>query len=631
MNFNECVCTNLYNTTIFAGELPTDSGYQTLQHELQSTTSSISSTVVSTYFFSQISFRVSPTFNLGGNEFKERQVGSLQPPSPAAVASTQQQPQQQQPPVATSAPAPVVTAPGVVAPSPLVYQQLASGQIQMYQLPPGYVPVLVSNTGSLQPLVSLPPQPQIPQPQPPIDSLGVPADNNSRRSSSNMQGYEYAAPMQMMIVPEQQQQQQQQPQPQPQMVQAEQQQAQPPMPMEYAANQPQMIPVTEAYQQPSVVMQPQQPQMVSVPEPYSGQPVQTETYVQPAQQQPSMVMPPQPQPQQMVPDVYAAGQQQPPPMSVVPPESYVQPQPPQVTPAEPYVQPTASDAYVHVQPPQIPIQATEPEPQMVHTDPEEVHHAPEAEHLPAQQSEETVEDSGTAAVTEDLEAVEGEDGLEEGLDDSVKPDVSGLPGCHNPVATHQYGYVVHPVAHQHVQYHHQYPHSVSSSTLYSGTSMSSLSSSCDYLSHAPPSYKHSVSLEEQARTAPYQQHQQRKNSAGPVIGQPTHASSLIAANDNALLRRGSLPHTILLMKQDFPITSTTALGSNSRRSSSGTVVPLATLREKAGDSDMSNEDLSQVSLGPISLFWWCETMNQTLFSFPDFCDRSIRSLFNQLL
>ena len=528
--------------------------------------------------------------------------------------------QQQQPPAATSAPAPVVTAPGVVAPSPLVYQQLASGQIQMYQLPPGYVPVLVSNTGSLQPLVSLPPQPQIPQPQPSIDSLGVPADNNSRRSSSNMQGYEYAAPMQMMIVPEQQQQQQQQPQQQ-MVVQAEQPQLQ--MPMEYTPNQPQqqqvqqqpqMIPVSESYQ-PSMVMQ--QPQMVPPTEAYNGQqqqplPVQPtpEPYVQ-QQQQPVVMQP------QMVPDGYAAAQ---PPMPVA--ETYVQ-QPQPLT--EPYA-PTAAEAYGQ---PQIPnLQATEPmvdgSSQLVQGEPtalsEEVYHqaVSEAEHLNNPEAEMLEESCGTgnAAVAEDLEAVEGEDCLEEGLDDTGKPDVSGLlPG---QVATHHaVGYVVHPVSAQHVQYQVHPSHSVSSSTLYSATSMSSLSSSCDFLSHAPY-YTHSLSHPEQLQN----QNPQRKNSAGPVIGQPSGHASLIAASDNAaLLRRGSLPHSILLMKQDFGcnLPNVSTLGSNSRRSSSGTVVPLATLREKAGDSDLSNEDLSQVSLGCPTLLFLVTIIINPLF-FPDFCD-----------
>ena len=503
------------------------------------------------------------------------------------------QQQQQQPPVATSAPAPVVTAPGVVAPSPLVYQQLASGQIQMYQLPPGYVPVLVSNTGSLQPLVSLPPQPQIPQqPQPSIDSLGVPADNNSRRSSSNVQGYEYAAPMQMMIVPEQQQQQPQQQQQQPQMVVQAEPQPQMQMPMEYTSNQPQQVQQPQESYQPSMVMQ--QPQMV--PEAYNGQqqqplPVQPtpEPYVQ--QQQQPMVMQPQ-----MVPDGYTAAQA---PMPVA--ETFVQqPQ----TLAETYV-PTATEAYVQPH-------ATEPlvdGSQLVHGEPtmsEEVYHqqaVTEAEHLNNPQEAEMLEDSCVAVAAEDLEAVEGiEDCLEEGCQAGDPIDVSGLLQS-GQVATHSHavGYVVHHPVAQHVQYQvHPSAHSVSSSTLYSATSMSSLSSSCDYLSHASPYYTHShphLSIEEQTRLG---SNQQRKNSAGPVIGQASGHASLIAASDNAaLLRRGSLPHTILLMKQDFQSgigTNVSALGSNSRRSSSGTVVPLATLREKAGDSDMSNEDLSQVSL-----------------------------------
>lgn len=70
----------------------------------------------------------------------------------------------------------------------------------MYQLPPGFVPVLVSNTGSLQPLMSIPPQ-QVPQapapaaapiesipPPPQQASLSVPQDSTSRRSSEASQG-----------------------------------------------------------------------------------------------------------------------------------------------------------------------------------------------------------------------------------------------------------------------------------------------------------------------------------------------------------------------------------------------------------------------------------------------------------
>ena len=459
---------------------------------------------------------------------------------------------------AAAAPAPVVTAPtGVVAPSPLVYQQLASGQIQMYQLPPGYVPVLVSNTGSLQPLVSLPPQPQIPQPQ--VDSLGVPSDNNSRRSSSNLQGYEYAAPtVQMMIVPEQNQQPQPQPQtvPQPQMVQGtEYATGQPQIPMEYASNQPQ-IPMEYAPNQPQMVSA--QPQMVPVTEAYTAsQPpvvpqeayVPQETYVQP---------PPTPEP--FVPDTYVQPQMPTEPLTVEQPQM-----------VQPLVQPT--------------------EPQTV----EEVQQQP-LENIEQLAQEPEVDDSGlsvvsgSTAVVDDLEAVDGEDCLEDGELDSVKPDVSGLP---QPTVVPHVGYVVHPAHHV----HHV------SASLYSSTS--SLSSSCDYL-HA---YKHSISVEE----AQYHQQPQQPRktsvpntttSGGPM---PNHAG--LMASD-ALLRRGSLPHTILLMKQDPAAAGGLAPGlqagghhyspsSTSRRSSSGAIVPLATLREKAGDSDMSNEDLSQVSLGQV--------------------------------
>ena len=77
--------------------------------------------------------------------------------------------------------------PTVASASPLVYQQLASGQIQMYQLPPGFVPVLVANPGSLTPLVSLPTQ-ATPTPSQPMDSLAVSAENGRRISSQSDPG-----------------------------------------------------------------------------------------------------------------------------------------------------------------------------------------------------------------------------------------------------------------------------------------------------------------------------------------------------------------------------------------------------------------------------------------------------------
>ena len=106
--------------------------------------------------------------------FVSCEKSTLQPPQ-----QQQQQPQQQQPPppvTSTAGPAPAsapspAPATSMVAPSPIVYQQLPGGQIQMLQLPPGYVPVLVSNTGNLQPLVSLQQQPP-----PPQQSQGVPAE-----------------------------------------------------------------------------------------------------------------------------------------------------------------------------------------------------------------------------------------------------------------------------------------------------------------------------------------------------------------------------------------------------------------------------------------------------------------------
>ena len=111
----------------------------------------------------------------------------------------------------------------------------------------------------------------------------------------------------------------------------------------------------------------------------------------------------------------------------------------------------------------------------------------------------------------------------------------------------------------------------------------------------PPLLQHqSISLVEQPQAGWQPDYTQQHREAAAQFRKssvPTHQSIQIHAE--ALLRRGSLPPalTSILANQ---LEANSRL--NSRRSSSGTIAPLATLRESHGDSDISMEDLSQVSL-----------------------------------
>jgi hypothetical protein len=112
------------------------------------------------------------------------------------------------------------------------------------------------------------------------------------------------------------------------------------------------------------------------------------------------------------------------------------------------------------------------------------------------------------------------------------------------------------------------------------------SCSCDF-KHPPQYYQQSLSLDETQPPPPI-----RKTSVPNVQfqAQPPHPAVAVAA----LLRRGSLPLTSKKQLSDYELFHARS-SSCSRRSSSGAIVPLATLKENQTDSDISLEDLSQVS------------------------------------
>ena len=506
----------------------------------------------------------------------------------------------------------------------------------MYQLPPGFVPVLVSNTGSLQPLVSIPPQ-QPPQNNPPppqtievaaASTLSVPQQSQAdqgRRSSSTLdpQQMVLVQPQQpppqqsqsqypdqqqqmMMIMPDQQQQQQQ-----PQQTVIE----QPPVP--YPANSEVVQPVQPQYSVPSEVVQPVQPQY-SVPSDVV-QPVQPQYSV------PSDVVQPV-QPQYSVPSEVVQPVQ---PQYTVPSE-VVQPVQPQYTVPTEVVQPVSYSAapevaqqpLVEATPDPIYVQAPQTSPQPVPPPPSpvsdigyipgdasnEAHYVaaqPEAEPTAAAAVAQLSVDPNshlldpaaaptTATVPSD-EAVEEnspsplpQSGVEtyemppEGLE-AVLPSVADEDSVVSTQGKDVSDYESPRILIQQPSFVVMHP----SSSLYSSTS--SLSSSCF---SCDPSFVHAAKLQhfdeyQHLNPNAAMAFQLRKSSVPTASPTP-----LITAE--ALLRRGSLPPSIILNPKSEIEMSNSRL--TSRRSSSGTIAPLATLREgHAGDSDLSIEDLSQVS------------------------------------
>lgn len=504
-------------------------------------------------------------------------IQSQQQPAQQAAPGGQPQPSQGQQPVVASA-------------SPLVYQQLASGQIQMYQLPPGFVPVLVSNTGSLQPLVSIPPQSQQPAPVPAasaaaatsaiMDTLSVQDPNNGARRSSNTA----VEQQQMVLVPQTEYIMMQPPAPpQPQMI----PQAQPQQQMQspYPHDQQQMqIPYPQDQQ---VMMMPQHQMAMDI---QAQVPQELPPPLQQQQQQHAAVaeLMPQVQPQ-MEQQVYAnvanemianmaptamietSQQQQQYLNSVVtsrptlPTESYYQAPMPVDAPVE--IQPIMTTSVVESV-----IETLEPQFEAASAAavavaaPYSVSPQPNLPQGPdpvmEAEAELPIEDDSTLST-------QGKD-VSHGCDMMKPPKILSV---------------------------------VSSNSLYSSTSSLSSSFSCDHLMHyhyhsnphatlQPP--PNSVKLQHQQSLEEYQlQHKeaaaQFRKSSVPTNDIQFHAE--------ALLRRGSLPPSILLMnrQQQQQTSDTCSDRLQSRRSSSGAIiVPLATLRENQQDSDISLEDLSQV-------------------------------------
>ena len=467
----------------------------------------------------------------------------------------------------------------------------------MYQLPPGFVPVLVSNTGSLQPLVSIPPQGQ-PQPQHEVrNNLSVPQDPNGSRRSSNT-----GEAQQMVLAPAQ-----------PQMVMQGQQQVPQPQPQQQVPQpQPQMVMQGQQPQPPQQV-QPPQPQMIQHHR-MSGDSIE-------------QTPPPQPAAVHFQPEV--TEQQQPFPVDYV-----QQPQPQQQPFPVDYVQhPQTEHVYLHGNPVADNYsQAVLPEPQQqayltgsempdlehssasvsaapavaqvagtaaMHLMDNEDKYSEALEASPSPQpgtdyfenaatsEAEVLAGSGGGAVSEATSGATSVAGDESNVSTQGKSDVSAGDYCHALAAAGLKPCVT----------------VMTSSSLCSSTSSLSSSFSChdlqnyqnlhasqpNSLNKQPPLLQHqSTSLVEQPDYT--QQHREaaaqfRKSSV------PTHQSIQIHAE--ALLRRGSLPPalTSILANQ---LEANSRL--NSRRSSSGTIAPLATLRESHGDSDISMEDLSQVSL-----------------------------------
>ena len=461
----------------------------------------------------------------------------------------QQQPQaQQQQPQTGAASVPSNAAASVVAPSHLVYQELASGQIQMYQLPPGFVPVLVSNTGSLQPLVSIPPQAATQQQQPPplevTNTLSVPQDpNGSRRSSSAA-----STGSTMMVM------QQQQPQPQ--------QQQQPQMELHYQADVMEQIP-----------------------------PPQPTDYIQ--QQQPQ---PEQQQQQQHV-----------------------------------YLQHPVVDNYVPVEAAAATAAQAQPQQYLTQTgsDQQVVTSSDNFEHYST-----SVSAVSTAAA---LHLLENEDrlvlaasGPGEAVEASPSPQPGGIPVDYLENATEAEvaaammaggGFGGEAAAGEDSNMSTQGKSDVSeesraaavcksASCVTSATSLcsstSSLSSSFSCTSNADhqiylqnQAFLHANSQPSQIRSAPAyhqsisleQDFQQQHREAAAQFRKSSVPTHQIQIHAEALLRRGSLPPalTSILANQ---LEASNRL--TSRRSSSGTIATLATLRESHGDSDISLEDLSQV-------------------------------------
>ena len=571
------------------------------------------------------------------------------------------------PPPAGAAAPPVMAAPtpspNMVAAQaqPLVYQQvqLPGGQIQMYQLPPGYVPVLVSNTGSLQPLVSLQQQPmEVINAQ---NTLTVPQDSNGGRRSSNpnetqSQVYvqQQAAPAQQLIYPQQQQIPQQVPQQlpqqhvveQPQVVmlpadQAQQFYQQQQQPQQVYHLPPQEPQLQQVYQQPSQ-QEPPQPQQVYQQQPppqEATQPIYQSVHVEQQQaiyqQQPQMTILPHEQPQQQV---YQQVQEIPPQPQPVYQQAVQEPQAvvyqtqhsdPSVMPQQ-MVEVTAAAGGLpsHDQPmeQQYIYPPTNEISEDVNKHPDLTDYKPPPSPLPP-----TVPVGADAATVvevaddEDFDEEQGGSNYTTGSqgvkdvswDHHLMPAASAGLGVGGP-SPNKTSVAPSQSHHSHIclqdpnaVFHHPTLHVVQPNVAPTRIVYQHQSISLD--PGLPPSHQHILSHKDAAA-------QFRKSSV----------PNTQMLNSEAFLRRGSLPPlpSILLAKSSAgtatysssigtaSLASATSslmgsfcsagtlsasssysdlekIGNMPRRSSSGAIVPLATLREKA-DSDISLEDLSQV-------------------------------------
>ena len=578
----------------------------------------------------------------------------------------QQQPQQQQqqttqqapvaaPPPAGAAAPPIMAAPtpspNMMAAQPLVYQQvqLPGGQIQMYQLPPGYVPVLVSNTGSLQPLVSLQQQQSL-EVINAQNTLAVPQDSNGGRRSSNPnetqpQVYvqQQPPPAQQLIYPQQQmpQQHQQVPQPvpqqhvveQPQVVmlpadqaqQFYQQQQQPQQVYHLPPQEPQQV-----YQQPQ---EPPPPQQVYQQHQEAPQPIYQPVHIeqQPIYQQPQMTILPHEQPQQQV---YQQVQEVPPQPVYQHPVQEPTPVVYQTQHSDPTVMPQQMvEAAAGLPPHDQPMEQQYIYPpaneisEDVNRHPDLTDYKPPPSPLPP--SVPVGVDAATTAVggALPLEVADDEEFEEDQGGSNYTTGSQGVKDVswdHPPTAATGLGVggpspnkTVTPSSHSHIclqdpnaVFHHPTLHVVQPNVAPTRIVYQHQSISLD--PGLPPSHQHILSHKDAAA-------QFRKSSV----------PNTQMLNSEAFLRRGSLPPlpSILLAKSSGTATSSSSIGTASlasatsslmgsfcsagtlsasssysdlekignmpRRSSSGAIVPLATLREKA-DSDISLEDLSQV-------------------------------------
>ena len=566
---------------------------------------------------------------------------TLQPQQQQQQQQPQQQQQQQPPPATTTGAVPPQSAvpvpspspaPNMVAPPSMVYQQLPGGQIQMYQLPPGFVPVLVSNTGNLQPLMSLQQQP----PEVAQNTLTVPQDqaNSGRRSSSTSdqgqqpsmvmtmqqpQQQQQQMPVMMMLPPEQQQQvfqQQQQHVVEPQIMMLPPEQQQQVYQHQIQQQQP---------QQQMVVMPSEQQQMIMLPPEQQQQQQQVYQQQQQIYQAPTSMLPQQmmmiPADQQQ--QVYQQQQQ-----LYQAPQPQEQPLQQQQVYQQPVVQPQPVQADHQAQmmmPPQ--------EQQQVYLQPQQSHQPdpkdnPEQPHFDQQQTMET-------HYVYPQPAQDTPDVLQqENVNTEIIHDHPGTAVAPSPIPLTENASIEASAA-PHGEETEIFEEEQQNDSLYSNTGGTKdvseehvvktlVSSSCLepnvlHVVHPaqqnPPSSRivnqhlqsNSISLD----GCPPIHHQMSHKDAAAQFRKSSVPNAQIFHVPEAFLRRGSLPPlpSILLNKSGTAsgtLSSASSAASDlekissmPRRSSSGAITPLATLREKA-DSDISLEDLSQVK-SPILL------------------------------